>query len=100
MGSKSRDKNHQTWGPPYSRALQYGQLVLINIFRFWTAQDSYEQVDYRVKKFLYLFACTNSCANPLIYGVFREGSRMTPSEREWGNNWGWLRTKDTKHFKF
>ena len=38
--------------------------------RFWTAKDSYEQVDYRVKKFLYLFACTNSCANPLIYGVF------------------------------
>ena len=61
--------------------------------RFWTAKDSYEQVDYRVKKFLYLFACTNSCANPLIYGVFRK-VHLYDVLQEWGNNWGWLRKQD------
>ena len=41
--------------------------------RYWAAKDSFEQVDLRVRKCLFLFACTNSCANPLIYGVFRDG---------------------------
>jgi len=39
-------------------------------FRYWLAPESYEHVDYRVRKFLFLFACANSCVNPLIYGVF------------------------------
>ncbi len=47
-----------------------------NSSRFWMDPESFEGVDLRVRKFLFLFACTNSCANPLIYGVFsaKQGS--------------------------
>lgn len=38
--------------------------------RFWADPESFDEVDYRIRKFLFLFACTNSCANPLIYGAF------------------------------
>ncbi len=47
--------------------------------RFWADPASYDQVDFRIRKILFLFACTNSCANPLIYGVFsaRQGAACT-----------------------
>ena len=38
--------------------------------RYWADPDSFEKVDFRIRKFLFLFACTNSCFNPMIYGVF------------------------------
>ena len=35
-----------------------------------------------MRKFLFLFACTNSCANPLIYGVFtgKQGRNIVNGE--------------------
>ena len=38
--------------------------------RFWADPDTWEKISYSIRKFLFLFACTNSCANPLIYGAF------------------------------
>ena len=59
-------------------------------FRFWVAPDSYNQIDYRIQKFLFLYACTNSCANPLIYGAFSTNGAgiftnkdRAPASRRW-----------------
>lgn len=44
---------------------------LLMIFsRYWIDKKSAEQVDERIQKCLFLFACTNSCMNPLVYGAF------------------------------
>ncbi|XP_046439446.1 adipokinetic hormone/corazonin-related peptide receptor variant I-like isoform X1 [Daphnia pulex] len=37
---------------------------------FWCDRDSALQVDQRIQKGLFLFACTNSCFNPMVYGYF------------------------------
>ncbi|PSN54063.1 hypothetical protein C0J52_03123 [Blattella germanica] len=37
---------------------------------YWIDQQSAEKVDLRVRKGLFLFACTNSCMNPIVYGYF------------------------------
>lgn len=37
---------------------------------YWLDSQSAQQVDQRIQKGLFLFACTNSCMNPLIYGMF------------------------------
>jgi len=39
-------------------------------FRYWFDKDSALEVDQRIQKALFMFACTNSCANPVIYGMF------------------------------
>lgn len=36
----------------------------------WLDPQSAQKIDQRVQKGLFLFACTNSCMNPLIYGLF------------------------------
>jgi hypothetical protein len=38
--------------------------------RYWIDKASAEKVDQRVQKGLFLFACTNSCMNPIVYGYF------------------------------
>jgi hypothetical protein len=38
--------------------------------RYWIDEASAETVDQRVQKGLFLFACTNSCMNPIVYGYF------------------------------
>lgn len=40
------------------------------ILRYWLDQKSAESVDQRVQKGLFLFACTNSCMNPIVYGIY------------------------------
>ncbi|XP_050503980.1 adipokinetic hormone/corazonin-related peptide receptor variant I [Diabrotica virgifera virgifera] len=37
---------------------------------YWFDRSSAEAVDLLVQKFLFLFACTNSCMNPVVYGLF------------------------------
>lgn len=39
-------------------------------FRFWIDPVAANTADQRIQKVLYLFACTNSCMNPIVYGVF------------------------------
>jgi len=38
--------------------------------RYWIDEASAKTVDQRVQKGLFLFACTNSCMNPIVYGYF------------------------------
>ncbi|KAF7270171.1 adipokinetic hormone/corazonin-related peptide receptor variant I-like [Rhynchophorus ferrugineus] len=42
---------------------------------YWYDRDSAQQVDQRVQRGLFLFACTNSCMNPLVYGLFNIRAR-------------------------
>lgn len=37
---------------------------------YWLDRDTALQVDQKVQKGLFLFACTNSCMNPVVYGLF------------------------------
>lgn len=34
-------------------------------------------VDQKIQRGLFLFACTNSCMNPIVYGVFNIRARRT-----------------------
>lgn len=47
------------WTPYYVMSIWY-----------WLDKQSAEIVDQRLQKLLFLFACTNSCMNPIVYGVF------------------------------
>ncbi|KAJ8673744.1 hypothetical protein QAD02_005006, partial [Eretmocerus hayati] len=47
------------WAPYYFMSIWY-----------WIDRDSAKQVDQKIQKGLFLFACTNSCANPIVYGLF------------------------------
>ncbi|XP_058820770.1 adipokinetic hormone/corazonin-related peptide receptor variant I-like isoform X6 [Topomyia yanbarensis] len=37
---------------------------------YWLDHQSALSVDQRVQKGLFLFACTNSCMNPIVYGIY------------------------------
>ncbi|XP_034942860.1 gonadotropin-releasing hormone II receptor isoform X1 [Chelonus insularis] len=37
---------------------------------YWVDRESASKVDLRIQRILFLFACTNSCMNPIVYGVF------------------------------
>ncbi|XP_072389103.1 adipokinetic hormone/corazonin-related peptide receptor variant I [Diabrotica undecimpunctata] len=37
---------------------------------YWYDHSSAEALDERIQKALFLFACTNSCMNPVVYGLF------------------------------
>jgi len=55
-------------------------------YRYWIDETSAKMVDQRVQKGLFLFACTNSCMNPIVYGYFNYRSRRgrgyrVPSQR-------------------
>lgn len=38
--------------------------------RYWLDKDTALKVDQRIQKGLFLFACTNSCINPIVYGLY------------------------------
>lgn len=50
------------------------------VFRYWCNPESALKVDQRVSKGLYLFACTNSCMNPVVYGAFNIRTRRRPQQ--------------------
>lgn len=49
------------WSPYYCYCLWY-----------WVDQDSVKNLDPAFQKILWLFSCTNSCANPIVYGIFNK----------------------------
>ncbi|ODM89590.1 Gonadotropin-releasing hormone II receptor [Orchesella cincta] len=54
---------------------------------YWFDKPSAQKVDQRIQKALFLFACTNSCVNPIIYGLFhfRKTETSTHASRNEGN---------------
>ncbi|XP_066249752.1 adipokinetic hormone/corazonin-related peptide receptor variant I isoform X1 [Euwallacea similis] len=56
---------------------------------YWYDKESALHVDQRIQRGLFLFACTNSCANPVVYGIFNIRARrktMKCSCRECGHS--------------
>jgi len=39
-------------------------------FWYWLDKETALNVDQRIQKVLFLFACTNSCMNPIVYGLY------------------------------
>uniref|UniRef100_A0A336MWG0 CSON007059 protein n=1 Tax=Culicoides sonorensis TaxID=179676 RepID=A0A336MWG0_CULSO len=37
---------------------------------YWVDRETAIKLDQRIQKCLFLFACTNSCMNPIVYGVY------------------------------
>ncbi|XP_050538062.1 adipokinetic hormone/corazonin-related peptide receptor variant I isoform X2 [Daktulosphaira vitifoliae] len=54
------------WTPYYIMAVWY-----------WTDYKSAKNVDQKVQHALFMFACTNSCMNPIVYGAFNIRTRRT-----------------------
>ncbi|XP_065209395.1 adipokinetic hormone/corazonin-related peptide receptor variant I-like [Planococcus citri] len=50
---------------------------------FWIDDSSAKKIDHKVQRFLLLFASTNSCMNPIVYGIFNIRTRRSggPLER-------------------
>ncbi|XP_049827018.1 adipokinetic hormone/corazonin-related peptide receptor variant I-like isoform X4 [Schistocerca gregaria] len=42
---------------------------------WWFDKDSAMKIDFRLQKGLFIFASTNSCMNPIVYGVFNIRAR-------------------------
>ncbi|XP_049877285.1 gonadotropin-releasing hormone II receptor-like [Pectinophora gossypiella] len=61
------------WSPYYFYCLWY-----------WIDKDSLKKLDPAIQKGMWLFSCTNSCANPIVYGVFNR------------NRWTWHRSATTR----
>ncbi|XP_043684043.1 gonadotropin-releasing hormone receptor isoform X1 [Vespula pensylvanica] len=59
------------WTPYYVMSLWY-----------WIDKTSARKVDQRIQKGLFFFACTNSCMNPIVYGIFniRDRKKSTTSQ--------------------
>ncbi|XP_003690609.1 gonadotropin-releasing hormone II receptor [Apis florea] len=58
------------WTPYYVMSLWY-----------WIDRNSAYKIDQRIQKGLFLFACTNSCMNPIVYGAFNIRDRNKTSTR-------------------
>ncbi|XP_035895039.1 gonadotropin-releasing hormone receptor-like [Anopheles stephensi] len=54
------------WTPYYVMSLWY-----------WLDKESAKNVDQRIQKGLFLFASTNSCMNPVVYGVYNVRKKHT-----------------------
>ncbi|CAH2089309.1 unnamed protein product [Euphydryas editha] len=61
------------WSPYYFYCLWY-----------WIDKDSVKNLDPAIQKAMWLFSCTNSCANPIVYGVFNR------------NRWTWRSGHNTR----
>ncbi|CAG2065717.1 unnamed protein product, partial [Timema podura] len=52
---------------------------------YWSDIKSAKKVDQWIQKFLFLFASTNSCMNPIVYGAFnirRRGATVSGTTTE------------------
>ncbi|OXA61383.1 Gonadotropin-releasing hormone II receptor [Folsomia candida] len=87
-------------GKAKEKALKMTAVIIIVFFVCWTPyflislwyfidEDSFSQLDPKINKALFFFACTNSTANPVVYGIFRLKSNTDTLRRD--NNGGTLR---------
>uniref|UniRef100_A0A182P4E4 G-protein coupled receptors family 1 profile domain-containing protein n=1 Tax=Anopheles epiroticus TaxID=199890 RepID=A0A182P4E4_9DIPT len=59
------------WTPYYVMSLWY-----------WLDKESAKNVDQRIQKGLFLFASTNSCMNPVVYGIYNVRKKHTKSHQK------------------
>ena len=58
--------------------------MLYDFFRFLFGGESFKSIDPRIEKTLYIFACTNSVMDPIVYGFFnlRKSQNTTRSRNQ------------------
>ena len=56
--------------------------VILIFLRFVFDRLAAQRLDQRVQKALFIFACTNSCVNPLVYGIFNFCQKRKPQVSE------------------
>lgn len=58
----------------FGLTLSIWRFTLFTVFyhphRYWIDKETAVKVDQRIQKGLFLFACANSCMNPIVYGLF------------------------------
>ncbi|KAL5284698.1 GNRHR family protein [Megaselia abdita] len=47
---------------------------------YWIDRHNALEVDQRIQRVLFLFACTNSCMNPIVYGIFHHNSKCVKAK--------------------
>ena len=69
-------------------------ISLFFCFRFIADKQSFSQVDRRVERFFYIFACANSVMDPFVYGYFNLRPSSRPTSDAAVKN---TKTKDIPH---
>ncbi|XP_039300900.1 uncharacterized protein LOC120348951 [Nilaparvata lugens] len=57
--------------------MSHGLIVVCACCRHFFDHKGSQKVDQKLQKGLYIFACTNSCMNPIVYGAFNIRPRRT-----------------------
>ena len=62
--------------------------MFYDFFRFLFGGESFKSIDPRIEKTLYIFACTNSVMDPIVYGFFnlRKSQNTTRSRNQVSKN--------------
>lgn len=55
-------------------------------FWYWVDKKSAKEVDFKIQKGLFLFACTNSSINPIVYGAYNIRKTSAVQGRTRGSN--------------
>ncbi|XP_055847429.1 adipokinetic hormone/corazonin-related peptide receptor variant I isoform X1 [Episyrphus balteatus] len=109
---KFRRSNDDVLGRAKRRTLKMTVIIVIVFIVCWTPyyimcmwwwldKESALKVDQRIQKGLFLFAVTNSCMNPIVYGAFNIRGREQSYNRSVNNRQTTLskRFKDTQQFR-
>lgn len=109
---KFRRSNDDVLGRAKRRTLKMTVIIVIVFIVCWTPyyimcmwwwldKESALKVDQRIQKGLFLFAVTNSCMNPIVYGAFNIRGREQSYNRSVKNRQATMsqRFKDTNQFR-
>ena len=58
--------------------------------RFLVDKDSFSKLDSRLQQILYIFACTNSVADPFVYGFFNLRLANSTESSQHPRVWSWI----------
>lgn len=50
--------------------------------RYYVDEKTFAQIDHKVQRGLFLFASTNSCMNPILYGIFNIRTHRTVPQQD------------------
>lgn len=87
-GDRFRRSSLGFLGKAKGRTLKMTVIIVVVFFICWTPyyfmslwhffdHKGSQKVDQKLQKGLYIFACTNSCMNPIVYGAFNIRPRRT-----------------------
>uniref|UniRef100_A0A0K8SPD4 G-protein coupled receptors family 1 profile domain-containing protein n=2 Tax=Lygus hesperus TaxID=30085 RepID=A0A0K8SPD4_LYGHE len=91
-GDKLRRSTKEFLGKAKTRTFRMTVTLILAFFTCWTPyyfitlwynidRQSAAKLDNKVQKGLFIFACTNSCINPMVYGIFNIRRNKTKRTR-------------------